>query len=124
MRELPNDASRQPLLRDERCFAPHPPVLLRIEELEHQTMLVVEQRYAAINHYFAIADTRYELVQVEREPRRECALAKSSELLCGMDDFGERPTHRATQAHAEQALCGGVQIRDEQLVVEQHECRR
>lgn len=113
MRELPNDASRELLLRDERRFAPHAPVRLRIEELEHQTVLVVEQRHAAVEHHFALADTSDEFVQAECEARGESALAKDNELLSGMDDVGESATDRAPRAHAEQALCGGIQKRDE-----------
>ena len=36
VRELANDAARQPLLRDERGFAAHAAVALRVEQLEHE----------------------------------------------------------------------------------------
>ena len=43
VRELPDDAARKPLLRDEIGFAPHAAVAFRVEELEDERMLVVEQ---------------------------------------------------------------------------------
>jgi hypothetical protein len=41
-----------------------------------------------------------------------------------MDDVGERTTDRAARADAEEGLGGGIQIRDEQLLVDQNECGR
>ena len=76
----------KPLLRDELGFAPHAAVAFRIEELEDQRMLVVEQRDATVEHDLAVADARGELVQAEREPRRERALAEHEQLLRRVHD--------------------------------------
>ena len=124
VRELANDAPRQPLLRDELRLAPHAAVALRVEELEDQRVLVVEQRHATVEHDLALADSRRELVEAEREPRRERALAQREQLLGRVHDVGERAPHRAPRADAEQILGRGVQIGDEQAVVEHDECRR
>ena len=90
MRELADDAPRQPLLRDELGLAPHAPVALDVEELEHQRVLVVEQRHATGEHDLALADSRRELMEAEREPRSERALAQREQLLGRVHDVGER----------------------------------
>jgi len=41
-----------------------------------------------------------------------------------MDDVGKRTTDRAARADAEEGLGGGIQVRDEQLLVDQNECSR
>jgi hypothetical protein len=123
VRELPHDAPRQTLLRDELRLAPYATIAFRIEELEDQRMLVVEQRDAAVEHELAVADARRELVQAERQSRRERALAKHEQLLRRVNDVGQCAADRAPQADTEQILCGGIQIRDEQGFVE-HEQRR
>ena len=87
-------------------------------------MLVVEQRDAAVEHELAVADARGELVQAEREPRRERALAQHEQLLRRMHDVRERAPDRAPRADAEQVLGRGIQIRDEQRLVEHDERRR
>ena len=124
VRELPDDAPRKPLLRDELGFAPHPTVALRVDELEHDAVLVVEQRDAAVEHELAVADARGELVQAERQPRRQRALAEREQLLRRMHDVGERAADRAPRADAEQVLGGGIQVGDEQSLVEHDERRR
>jgi len=123
VRELPNDAPRQALLRDELGLAPHAAVAFRIEELEDQRMLVVEQRDTAVEHELAVADARGVLVQAEGEPRCERALTEHEQLLRRMHDVAERAADRAPQADAEHILGGGIQIRDVQRFVE-HEQRR
>jgi len=87
-------------------------------------MLVVEQRYAAIEHDLAVAYTRGERVQTEREPCRERALTQREQLLRGMHDFGEGATDRAPRADAEQIFGGGIQIGDEEAIVENDEGSR
>ena len=124
VRKLADDAARQPLLRDEIGLAPHAAVAFSVEKLEDERVLVVEQRHAAVEHDLALADARSELVQTEREPGRERALTQHEQLLRGMHDFGERAPDRAPRAHAEQVLGGGIQIGDEQAVVEHDERRR
>ena len=80
--------------------------------------------HAAVEHDLAVADARSELVQAEREPGRKRALAQHEQLLRGMHDFGERAPDRAPRADAEQVLGGGIQIGDEQRLVEHDERRR
>ena len=87
-------------------------------------MLVVEQRDAAVEHDVADADARGELVQAERESRRERALTKHEQLLRRMHDFRERAADGAARADAEEILGSGIQIRDVQRFVEHEERRR
>src|SRR5262245_50461735 len=108
MRELPNDAPRQALLSDELRLAPHAAIAFRVEELEDQRMIVVEQGDAAVEHELAIADACRELVQAERQSRRERALTEHEQLLRRVHDFRERAADRSPQADTEQTLGGGI----------------
>jgi len=62
-------------------------------------------------------------VQVEREARSQRALTQRHELRSGMNDLDERATDSAPRADTEQRLGGRVQVRDEQLIVEQNDGR-
>ena len=87
-------------------------------------MLVIEQRDAAVDHELAIADARRELVQAERQSRRESALTQDEQFLRRVHDVCQRAADGAPQADAEQVLCGGIQIPDEQGFVQDEQRRR
>jgi hypothetical protein len=122
--ELPDDAARELLLRDELGFAPHAPVALRVEKLEHERPIGIEQRDAAVEHELAPADARRKLVQAEREPRRERTLAERRELLRRVNDLGERAADGTARADAEEILGRRIDVGDEQRVVEDDQRRR
>ena len=107
--------------RDKPCCAT---IAFGVEELQDQRVLVIEQRDAAIEHELAVADACRELVQAERESRRERTLAEHDQFLRRVHDFREPAPDRAAQADAEQAFGGGIQIRDEQRFVEDEQRRR
>ena len=84
-------------------------------------MLVLERRCAAVEHDLALRDASRELAESEGEPGRKRALTQRDELGRRMNEVADRTSDDAARAHAEQALRGGIQVGDQQRVVEHDE---
>src|SRR5262245_41052303 len=81
-------------------------------------MLALERSGAAIEHHLAIGHARGELTEPERQTGSERTLTQGHELVGRMHEIADRSSHDTADTHSEQALGGGVQVRDQKRLVE------